>query len=214
MPTGIPIGRLFGTDIHASVSFFVLLGFLLLRAESSTVWVVAVWEVALIVSVLTHEFGHAFAVRRALGSESRILLWAFGGLCFHEPTRVVRKRIFISLMGPAFGFALGLPCVLIWWLAAPEHEVGHYFLKSMIYINIAYTGLNLLPMLPLDGGQAALAALESRLPADRALAVVRRTSVAVAAGGIATALYLHEPLFAVAAAILLYMNLARTGRGV
>jgi Zn-dependent protease len=190
MARGTLIGRLFGTDIYATGTFLMLIVFMLvLNAE--VLYAVAAWEVALILSVLVHEFGHVFAVRRFTGKPSVIVLWGLGGLCIHEPTPVIRKRIAISLMGPAFGLLLGGACwaTARYWIPDSAHVVVRVFFHAMIIINIYYTLLNLLPVLPMDGGQATLAALEAKLPRAKALALTRKISVAFAGAGLAVAAY-------------------------
>jgi Zn-dependent protease len=215
MPRGFQIGRLFGTDIYASPSFILLMGLLLIsNLGGDRLWAVATLLLALVISVLVHEFGHAFAVRRLLGSNGFILLWALGGIFVHEPTRVIGKRIKISLSGPGFGLVAGLLALLLYTTLEISSPVLGHFVAAMMWINLGITALNLLPILPLDGGQATLAALEWKLPQPRALRVVRRVSVVFAAGGIAAALSFGQPWLALLAGFLLFNNLFAVRQGV
>lgn len=208
MPRGALIGRIFGTDIFATGSFLLLMVFLLVVYHESAAFV-AISEIALIVSVLVHEFGHVFAVRWLLGSSSIVVLWGLGGLCIHEPTRVIRKRIGISLMGPAFGLVLGVACLLVFRYLLPEglNKLVLAFFEAMVYINIVYTGLNLLPILPLDGGQATLAALEWKLGPGRAMLVARRISIALSVAALPAAFRWGGPIMAAIVLMLLLQNL-------
>ena len=213
---GILLGRIFGTDIYASGGFLMLVVLLLAMNRGETGWVVAVWILALVLSVLVHEFGHVFAVKWFHTGRSYVLLWTLGGLCVHEPTRVISKRIAISVMGPAFGVALGLVFLAVDRLALPETGAApavRAFVAAMVYINILYSGLNMLPILPLDGGQASLAALEIRLGPARSLSAMRYVSAACAGLGMAAALAYGETFWAILAGLLLLQNLfgARSG---
>jgi stage IV sporulation protein FB len=215
MPTrGTLIGRLFGTDIYATSGFFLLV-VLLFAFYWNAAWVIAVYLLALVISLLVHEFGHVFAVRWLLNSGSIVILWGLGGLCVHEPTPVIRKRIGISLMGPAFGFVLGGVSWAVSHFLVPEDAAKPLlvFMGAMVFINVVYTGLNLLPIVPLDGGQAALAALESRLGPARARVWMRRVSVGVAGAGAAVALYAGWYIAALLAGLLLFQNLFAARHG-
>lgn len=189
MPRGVFLARLFKTDVYATGSFLLLMVLLMiLNGEQASS--VAVWEFALIVSVLVHEFGHVYAVRKFTGGTSVVLLWGLGGLCIHEPTPVIRKRIGIALMGPAFGFVLGGISWAVAAYAMPDQVPPPVavFMNAMIVLNIVYTAFNLLPILPLDGGQATLAALESRLGPGKALRATRLVSVITAGACLGVAL--------------------------
>ena len=85
MPGGFQIGRLFGTNIYVTGGFFLLLGLYFVLYGPENVGAAAVFCIALLVSLLVHEFGHVFAVKWFLHGESAIVLWGLGGLCIHEP---------------------------------------------------------------------------------------------------------------------------------
>lgn len=209
---GLQIGRLFGTDIFVAPSFLLMMALLFLLVGAERVPIVAVAELALIVSILVHEFGHVFAVRRFLGSASTIMLWAIGGLTFHESTSSRHKRIGIALMGPAFGLVLGLAflgiCQLVPGASAAATGPVQFFVFIMVWINLLWTALNLLPIYPLDGGQALLAGLEYKLTPARARRAVAVVSVVTAAGGLAASLAVGMPFMALMAGWLLIQNLS------
>jgi len=211
MPQGFLIGRLFGTNVYLSPGFLLLLGLYFWRFGAGYA---AVFSVAIIVSLLVHEFGHVFAVKWFLKSESRVLLWMLGGLCIHEPTRDTRKQIGISLMGPAFGFVLGALSFLATAFApATAPDSLRQFLAIMIFVNVFWTAINLLPIQPLDGGQALRAALEGKLGAARANAISRRVSIGTAAAGAGAALLVGWPVAAVLCGLLIFQNLSGPGGG-
>ena len=78
----------------------------------------------------------------------------------------------------------------------------------MVWINLLWTALNLLPIYPLDGGQALLAGLEYKLTPARARRAVAVVSVVTAAGGLAASLAVGMPFMALMAGWLLIQNLS------
>jgi Zn-dependent protease len=179
MNRGFPLGRLFGTDIYATGGYFVLLAlyFYIYRGNPSQV---AVWCGVVTVSLLVHEFGHVFAVRGLTGGECFVQLWMFGGMCVHAPVRSRGKQVAISLCGPVAGFVLAGVAWVVWDFAAPSHPLLRYFVRALLWVNLVWNGLNLLPIWPLDGGQALRAALAHRLGSARAVPIVRYLSIALA----------------------------------
>jgi Zn-dependent protease len=125
------------------------------------------------VSILVHELGHALAAR-AHGWEPYITLHGMGGLASYQPTRRnPMSQILILLAGPGAGFLLaGLVTailvathnrvtfhsggsMLFYWrleVANPELRIWG-FVYDMLFINIWWGLVNLLPVYPLDGGQ-------------------------------------------------------------
>jgi stage IV sporulation protein FB len=203
MPRGFQIGRLFGTDIYATPWFLGLLGLVLyLRGVVQG----AVFAIALVISLLVHEFGHVFAVRRWAGAPSIIFLWGMGGLCIHERVADPKARIRISLMGPAFELVLG-GVALVAFLFIPAEGLWLDFLWAMVWINVVWAFANLLPILPLDGGQASQAALETRLGPYRARRITRWISAGTAAVCMALALYYDYRFAAIMCALLLLQNM-------
>jgi len=207
---GFAIGRIFGTNIYATGSFFLLIAYIFWISGGNLSWA-AIWCLAIILSLIAHEFGHVFAVRWLLKERSTVILWFLGGICLHEPTRDRRKQIGISLMGPAFGFGLaGLAWIAMLALPASKGPLRP-FLGSLLFLNVLLNALNLLPIWPLDGGQALRAALAARLGSGRAALVVRRISIATAIVGGAVALQLGYRIAAIIAILLVADNLL--GRG-
>jgi Zn-dependent protease len=213
MRRGLLVGRLFGTDIYCELSFFLLIGLYFL---TGTVGAAAVFSVAVIISILVHEFGHVLAVRRLLKVPSLVVLWMLGGLCIYRGSPRPGQQAVISLMGPAFSFALGgLSYGASTLLPAPplpaEPTVLSVFLTVMIWINLVWTCANLLPALPLDGGKALEAGLRAALGRHRGDRVARWVSVVTAAGIVGAALYFRFPFAAVLGVFLLVDNLKSRG---
>ena len=117
--------------------------------------VLPAWMLVVFVSVLVHELGHAM-VGRSYGLTPEIRLYAFGGLTASRGRRLTPWRgIWLSLAGPGAGFALCALFLLLRGLG-PEAWVRHPFLGPLlsfgVFVNLWWGLLNLLPVLPLDGG--------------------------------------------------------------
>jgi len=99
--------RLFGFPVRVNPFFWVIAVLLVIRGDPDLA-AVATWVVALFVSILVHELGHAFLQRR-YGGEPRIVLYGMGGLAVSSgEDRSSRSQILISLAGPTAGFALAM----------------------------------------------------------------------------------------------------------
>lgn len=62
------------------------------------------WVLAVVISILIHEFGHAI-VQRHFGGHPRIVLHGFGGLAIcNDCDRSTKSQLLISLAGPVAGF--------------------------------------------------------------------------------------------------------------
>lgn len=143
----------------------------------------ALFMLAAFVSILIHELGHALTGRRLGGGSAHIQLNSFGGLAFNRGGRFNRQqRFWMIAAGPGAGFLfllsilLGLALIfggqdvtayaarvivgadlpfqtddLISFLR--EKPFIHLFISHLLWINFWWGILNLLPVMPLDGGQ-------------------------------------------------------------
>jgi Zn-dependent proteases len=114
---------------------------------------------AILLSILTHEFGHALVIRYVFGASPVVVLHGLGGVTIHDRPYYYRTpqrlgRIFISFAGPMAGFLLAAICCfpLLAGLISPETYLSQ-FLSVMVYIGIFWGIFNLMPVYPLDGGQ-------------------------------------------------------------
>jgi len=116
------------------------------------------WVAIVFVSILIHELGHAL-VASLFGYPPRIVLYHFGGLAMFTPGHnyTQGKSILISLAGPGAGFLLaGIVYLLERVGVIGPFEQGwslpYFAVQQLLYVNIWWGLLNLLPVLPLDGG--------------------------------------------------------------
>jgi Zn-dependent protease len=151
---------------------------------------IAAWVVIMLGSVLIHELGHA-VMGIFFGLDPRIQLHGMGGTTSWAKARPLSpgRRIAISLAGPAAGFALGGTAYLLRRALGDQvfpGEFGAFVFGALLWINVGWGVLNLLPMLPLDGGNVLTAALNV-FTAGRGERPARIVSIvcAVAAVGLA-----------------------------
>ena len=154
--------RLAGIPIRVEPAFVLVLG-LLGFAGRGTLLAAVEWVVLAGISVLLHELGHAAAYRR-FGIQPSIRLWSFGGLTYGEALSPARS-IIVSLAGPVTGLLVGAAVAAVSWVAGSVMNTGspefEQVVADLLYINIAWSLFNLLPVLPLDGGNVAAAAFRA-----------------------------------------------------
>lgn len=174
--------RLLGVPVTIDPTFFLLV-LLLGLGEGRGAAALLTWVVVVLVSVLAHEFGHSMALR-GFGSGSRIHLHAMGGLT--APTGPAapspRQHVVVSLAGPVPGIIVGFLLLAVTPGGTPDSLVD-WVVRDLALVNLGWGVLNLMPVLPLDGGQvlAGLFATRSRSTAPAVVASV------VIGGGLAVA---------------------------
>ncbi|MBM3207479.1 MAG: stage IV sporulation protein FB [Chlamydiae bacterium] len=133
-----------------------LIGYLYSRGVTGTL----IWMAVIFISVLFHELGHALTAL-AFKLQPRIELVAMGGVTQYQAEKLSSyKRFLIVLNGPLFGFLLFLFAKTL--LQNPNlatSSVGPVLLL-LKYVNFFWTIVNLIPVLPLDGGQLLRVILE------------------------------------------------------
>jgi stage IV sporulation protein FB len=121
------------------------------------------------VSILVHEYGHAFAARYYGERHNHIILYWLGGLCVHDREMSRWPRISTLLWGPGAGFVLA--AIAFGIMKAEEHRLlpqlpmhAAVAVYSMLWINLYWGLMNLLPVFPLDGGQIAQELIRWKAP--------------------------------------------------
>ena len=120
---------------------------------------------ALGAAVAVHEAGHLLALCGSGASVKTISLQATGPVLHCTALPSGAAAVFAALSGPAAGLAFWKLAVFRWTLAAE--------------MSLVLSIVNLLPVLPLDGGRALLALVGS-LPFGNTLARILRLSVIAA----------------------------------
>lgn len=148
---------LFNIPVRVSPYFWLVTVMLGYNAKPR-VDLLAIWVLAVFVSILVHEFGHALTAQ-AFGNRPSVLLYGFGGLAFHQHLSERWQRICVILAGPVAGFILAgiVIAILVIWPPTRETPWPSPLLGELagdlLFINIAWGLINLLPVWPLDGGQ-------------------------------------------------------------
>jgi len=117
------------------------------------------WVAAAFVSIVIHELGHAFAMRRFGDRQVGILLYAFGGLARGSRWLGRIEDIIVSAAGPAVQIIIGYTLKLLLSGWQTESILLGSFVQAFIYVSIFWALLNLLPIIPLDGGHICRAFL-------------------------------------------------------
>jgi Zn-dependent protease len=159
--SSMEIGRIGGIPIYLDMMFVLVLLFFtypyFIGGSTQAVSAGFVIIVGILLSILLHELGHAFAGRPFKAHVSRIELTGLGGLAHFErslPGSVFARTV-IYLAGPAVNLGLWFAFDAmarqaafsgLWTLASPLLVLG--------WINKVLLVFNLLPAYPLDGGLA------------------------------------------------------------
>ena len=138
-----------------------IIGFVNSSGSGHSFILTLIWIGVIFVSILVHEYGHALT-SRYFGQRPRIQLIAFGGLTIPEGKQLRGWREFlIVLNGPLFGFLLFLFFLFILSTGGVENPYALYTVNVFIGVNLFWTVVNLLPVMPLDGGQLLRVVFES-----------------------------------------------------
>lgn len=163
--------RLFGIPVHVTPWFWAAGVFLSWHLLSEHHYdLLAIWLGCLFVSILVHEYGHAFCAE-TFGCLPEIYLYHFGGLAVFRPNSrfTTTRSVIVSFAGPAAGFILFGAVFLLaklvlsseWFIRLDPASQDRlwYFFQQMEWINLWWGLVNLLPVLPLDGGRISEAIL-------------------------------------------------------
>lgn len=152
-------GKSAGPASYGREALMSLLAFAYLLTQFS-------WQNAIVLAavILWHEYGHLLAYQLTGRTGNRMMLVPFfGGIAVAgAPHRNEFERAFCALMGPGICAPLSLGAYALWYYdVMPRHDA---WLWSIFYFSALINLLNLLPIYPLDGGQAAESFLRSFLP--------------------------------------------------
>ncbi len=168
-------------SLRIRVNWFFLLLVLVYAVRFPLVFAVTVVGI-LLVSVLLHELGHVAGARLTGGTASEIHLTPLGGLAFVQPGRGTWAQIVTTAAGPLVNLLICLAAFpssyapeTLWGVLNPlvlpinpEGALsGDRLMRDLGLITFAVNWLllliNLLPIVPLDGGQIVKALLATRI---------------------------------------------------
>lgn len=213
---GVRVGSLGDIPLYVSPWFLVLAAYVGLMMGDVSLG--GLWVLCLTLSLVVHELGHALVARR-LRLEPRILLHGFGGLCAHDRAESDAHDVAIIAAGPGAGLLLGalafgvseaLPHVAPGALSNPLLVTG---LAWMVWLNVFWSLVNLVPIWPLDGGQLfRLGMLRVTTPL-RAERITHGVGIALAVGAVGAAGHFGFGRFAMLLAGLIAWENYRALRG-
>jgi Zn-dependent protease/CBS domain-containing protein len=164
MNNNIRIGSLFGIPFYINPSWFLVLGLVTFSYGSGLTaqfpflpgglaWMLGlITALLLFASVLAHELGHSLvALRQGVGVKS-ITLFLFGGLAsLEKESKTPAEAFWVAIAGPLVSLLL---FGTITALTTVTHVAGPLaaILGTVAYINLVLALFNLIPGLPLDGG--------------------------------------------------------------
>jgi stage IV sporulation protein FB len=196
--------------IPVTIHFWFLLVGVFLMGNVTSPPLVILWLAIFFLSVLAHELGHALA-GIAFGLEPRIELHGMGGTTSWRHKNVsAAKKIIISVAGPAVGIFFG---GLLYFfqsavLGASPTLFTEHAVSWLIFVNLIWGVLNLLPMLPLDGGNIMAHALGAGMGSEKGLRLAHYISATVAIAAGLAALVMRLGWWSMAmAALFAYQNI-------
>ncbi len=170
MTSGWRIGSIFGIPFLLNPAWFYSLGlftFLFSAGdfglEGRLAWLAGFgMTLLLFASVLLHELGHSLAARAQGITVNAITLFPFGGIAsIAQESKTPKQAFWVAISGPLVSFVLFLLLLLL-SLLLPETPAAlpvKAMLGGLANINFVMALFNLLPGLPLDGGQVLKAAV-------------------------------------------------------
>lgn len=169
MTSGWHIGSIWGIPLRLNPTWFYSL--LLFAFFFSTDWQRAGWETGwawaagllmalmLFASVLLHELGHSLVAQSQGIRVNAITLFPFGGIAsIAQESQTPGQAFWVAIAGPAVSFALFVLLLLVSFIL-PENLPLKIMLSHLAVINLVLALFNMIPGLPLDGGQVLKAAI-------------------------------------------------------
>jgi Zn-dependent protease len=201
--------RLFDFRVEITPSFLLVVGVSALFEISygGSLLHAIQWGMVLLLSIVVHELGHAFAARAYGLRVGTIQLHFLGGHVTHDRTRP-RRQLAISLAGTAAGLALGA----LTWIASqalPPTILSPWLVRDMLYVNVLWSFVNLLPLYPLDGGMAFQSALSLWRGERRAVRTTSMVGIALGLGLLVVSWSMGAMFFPFIAAMAAYTNWQR-----
>lgn len=171
MKQGLRVGALFGIPLFIDSSWFFIVALVtfldgLAWQELHPTWGAGLaWAAGLAMalllfgSVLLHELGHSLVARSQGIQVNAITLFLFGGIAsIEEESKTPEQAFQVAIAGPLVSISLFLILLLGAQFFASESPIG-VLGRSLAQINLVLALFNLIPGLPLDGGQILKAAV-------------------------------------------------------
>jgi Zn-dependent protease len=170
MQTGWRVGSLFGIPLFIDNSWFFVVVLITFLQGSDPRWAQLVGPIGaygagfllallLFGSVLLHELGHSLVARSQGITVNSIKLFLFGGIASIERESKTPGEAFqVAIAGPAVSLLLFIGLTFVGRLPGLS-TIANSVLISVAQTNLVLALFNLIPGLPLDGGQIFKAAV-------------------------------------------------------
>jgi len=166
MQSGWRVGSLFGIPLLIDPSWFFIL--VIVTLSNALRWqyrypdwgVPVAWgtgfamAILLFASVLLHELGHSLVAKVQGIRVQSITLFFFGGIAaIAQEPKTPGKAFQVAIAGPTVSFCLFLLLTLLTTLTPTTDTPLNVLFRDLAAINLVLTLFNMIPGLPLDGGQ-------------------------------------------------------------
>lgn len=209
--------RVAGIPIRVEAAFILVVG--LLGWSQGRPILVLVWVGIAFASVLVHELGHAVVGRR-FGERPEIVLHGMLGYTVGSGAPLSQaQNIVVHLAGSLAGMVvLGFPALVLTGLFLPPGALelarvaptlvplAWVPLGYLAWINVTWSVVNLLPVLPFDGGRIAATLLDAKM-GDRGRGVAHVVSIVIAALSAIWAVRRGGPYWAILPIIVVGWNI-------
>lgn len=172
MQSGWRVGSLFGIPLFIDPSWFLVV--LLVALPKGRVWQMrypewgtvtpyaagAAMALLLFGSVLLHELGHGLVARSQGIKVNSITLFLFGGVAsIDQESKTPGQAFQVAIAGPAVSLSLFVLLSLLAYLLPGTTSPANILTWNLAFLNLVLALFNLIPGLPLDGGQILKAAI-------------------------------------------------------
>ncbi|HEY9825394.1 MAG TPA: site-2 protease family protein [Stenomitos sp.] len=162
---GWQVGTIFGIPLLIDPSWLFIVGLFTLGYGSDWQTKYPSWEtwqvwggglamsLLLFMSVLVHELGHSLVAKAQGTKVNSITLFLFGGIAsLDEEAKTPGKAFQVAIAGPLVSITLFVVLRLLLPVLTPDSPLAE-IVGTLASINLVLTLFNLIPGLPLDGGQ-------------------------------------------------------------
>lgn len=193
-----------GIPVTINLSILLVLAFLGFQLGDPAL--IAVFVIVGLASVLLHELGHAVAARIA-GFSPIVELAGMGGVTTYHGDTSRAWSLVITAAGPAVQIAAGAIGMVFTdgFGLVYRGNLVEFGLSAWVVVSMVWGVLNLVPILPLDGGQLLQGAMPGP-PRTRGL-IAHGISVVVAVVGLGWALVTGQTWLALLAGFFGYTNI-------
>lgn len=155
------IGSLFGIPLFLDPLWFIILTFVTVNFGLAYLqWgSVLAWSAGLVMallmfgSVLLHELGHSLVARSQGIKVNSITLFLFGGIAaIEEESKTPVEALQVAIAGPSISIVLSVLLTLLSFVL-PATSLASVMMADLARVNLVLALFNLIPGLPLDGGQ-------------------------------------------------------------